>query len=180
MVSFFKHRSSPKGASESGFASDSLPGPEHQHRKDVQRDLILVVLKNTLHRLGIPHEWLTCEVIALGHAPDPEKLHIQLMLTKWHETLLRYGPALEQQLLRGLLRLDPTVDTTKYIVSWRFAPNCGCPFRVMPPPVVWANDEQPAASAQPVKQPHIALASLPSANDYYAGEYERTQLAPLR
>ena len=165
LVSFFKHRSSPKGTAESRFAPVPPPDPEGQQRKDVQRELILVVIKNTLHRLGIPHDWLAYEVITVTHGPDQEKLHIQLMLMKWHETLLRYTPALEQQLLRSLLRIDPTVQASQYVFSWRFSPDCGCPFLVMPPPNVWGHDGEPATSDTP-----------PPEED----DYERTQLSPLR
>ena len=142
MASFFK-RGVTNDVSESRFAPDSVSQRDSQTHNDVKRDLIRAVLKNTLHRLGIPHDWLACEVIIIGHEPKHEKLYIQLMLMKWHETFMRYAPALEQQLLRGLVRIDPTVDATKYIFSWRFSTDCGCPFGVMPPPTVWAHDEDP-------------------------------------
>ena len=43
----------------------------------------MVVYKNTLHSLGIPHDWLASEILTLVYKPGQEKLHIQLMLMKW-------------------------------------------------------------------------------------------------
>lgn len=173
----------------------SLPS-QFQHSRsgntssvDLQRELIRVVLKDTLRRHGIPFDWLSCEVVTLTSGPDTaEQLHIQLMLMKWHELFLRYAQALEHQLLRGLDRFDPTVDHSRYIISWRFAPDCGCPFGTLPPPVVWLHDEAPEPVVQeapsvldrrhaPRPAGGAALRAAPKRDD---GDYERTELSPFR
>ena len=187
MVSFFKHRV-PKDASDSSIAPHSVTQHESASRFEVHRDLIRAVLKNTLHRLGIPQDWLVCEVIPQGQGTGQEKLHIQLILMKWQETFLRYAPALERQLLRGLIRIDPSIDATNHIIAWRFSPDCGCPFKVMPPPKVWAQEMAQTApvkrQTKPLAMPvHSPLGSedtqtlrTPLHDD---DDYERTQLSPL-
>lgn len=168
--------------------SKSMSLNSTREKSDIQRELIRVVLKDTLRRLGIPFDWLTCEVIIIPHGMGIDELHIQLSLMKWQETFLRYGPALERQLLRGLDRFDPSVDHSKYIISWRFSPDCGCPFAVMPPPSFWTHVETPAEVVEEApsildrrhsKRPAKAQAPRPPppGDDE---DYERTQLSPLR
>ena len=177
--------------------SKSMSLDSTREQSDIQRELIQVVLKDTLRRLGVPFDWLACEVIIIPHGIGKEELHIQLSLMKWQETFLRYGPALERQLLRGLDRFDPSIDHSKYIISWRFSPGCGCPFTVMPPPSFWTHTEKPAEVVEeppsildrrhakrppkpliPNPQPQALAPRPPPPDD--DEDYERTQLSPLR
>jgi hypothetical protein len=179
-------------------APHSIP-PSVRPHADVQRELVRVVLKDTMRRHGIPSEWLTCEVNTVTTSANTEELHIQLVLVQWHELLLRYAPALEIQLLRGLDRLEPTVDhAKKSTISWRFAPECGCPFTVLPPPVVWSHDAAPEPVAEEApsildrrqkrRPPKASAAVAPEPTPDTAqptprrddGDYERTELSPFR
>jgi hypothetical protein len=197
----FLRSSVSKAAPLQSAGPESAPSPSTstQQHTDIKRELIRVVLKDTLRLHGIPFDWLACEIIIVPHGPDEEDLHIQLVLMKWHETFLRYAPALEQQLLRGLDRFDPLVDHSKYIISWRFSRDCGCPFAVMPPPLVWSHQDAPVAAVEdeapsildrrhakrPAKgtapadeslEPAVNPPPWPPKDD----EYQRTQLSPLR
>lgn len=199
MFKFLRHSVSPE-AVDSRPASHSAPltvSPSVQPHADIQRELVRVVLKDTMRRHGIPSEWLACEVNTVASGTPAEALHIQLILVQWHELLLRYAPALEIQLLRGLDRFEPTVDhSRKCQISWRFAPECGCPFTVLPPPVVWAHDtatepveeeapsvldrrqkKRPPKSAAPAPSTPLAPSTPPRRDD---GDYERTELSPFR
>ncbi len=194
MFKFLKP-SRPVDATDSRMGPQSLPSQLQESRSavtshsDLQRELIRVVLKDTLRRNGIPLDWLACEVITIvqsGNSKD--QLHIQLMLMKWHELFLRYAPALEHQLLRGLDRFDPSVDHSHYIISWRFSPDCGCPFSTLPSPVVWLHSEKPKPVVQEPasvldrrKKPRppkgTAKRAAPTRGN---SDDDRTELAPLR
>jgi hypothetical protein len=194
----FLRNSVPKDIPAPGATHHAAPGPSTLQHTDIKRELIRVVLKDTLRLHGIPYDWLACEIIIVPRGPDKEDLHIQLVLMKWHETILRYAPALERQLLLGLDRFDPQVDHSKYIISWRFSQDCGCPFTAMPPALVWSHDDtpppvadeapsildrrhsrRPPKTAAPVgttQKPSVGPA--PESGD--GQEYQSTQLSPLR
>jgi len=125
-----------KKPSQSMDTSSTPPSALPPH-SDLRRELIRVVLKDTLRRHGIPFHWLACEVIIIPRGPGEEELHIQLVILKWHDQLLQYAQALQQQLLLGLERFDPSVDHSQYMVSWRLSPDCDCPAREMPAPGFW-------------------------------------------
>ncbi|MBA3059251.1 MAG: hypothetical protein KJ614_02860 [Gammaproteobacteria bacterium] len=126
-----------------------LPDSSNQHN-DVRRELIRVVLKDTLRLHGVPFGLLACEVIIVARAPGEEELHIQLVMMKWNEQLLRYASALQQQLRLGLDRFDPSIDHSRYIFSWRLSPDCGCPFPFMPDPKSWRQSAMPQVEQAPV------------------------------
>lgn len=118
----------PKGEPASGRSSRS------QHTVS-RRDLIRVVLRDTLRMNGIPIEWITCEVYEL--AGRPLHCRVVLVIQHWHDGLLRYAPVLQRQLLDGLRHFDPANDHSGHVVDWEFGENCVCPHEAMPAPAYW-------------------------------------------
>ena len=112
---------------------------------DIQRELVRVVLKDTLRIHGIPAAWLSCEVLALTGRARGDDMMVRLIVLKWHEPLLKFMPALQSELVVGLDRFEPAIDHSKYIVSWQFAPDCGCPYTQMPDARTWNSDGAPAS-----------------------------------
>lgn len=178
-------------AAAPGTARDSVPSQTTQHQTNIKRELIRVVLKDTLRLHGIPYEWIACEILIIPRGPGAEELQIQLVMMKWNESLLRYAMALQQQLLSGLDRFDPSVDHSKCVVSWRFSPECGSPFRAMPEPTFWAPKITPPAvevpsildrrkTRRPKDAPIYSRDVIDAHGEPDGGEYERTKLSPLR
>ncbi len=151
MFKFLKSKR-PKDESAPSSPISVLPDSCGQHN-DVRRELFRVVLKDTLRLHGVPFGLLACEVIIVARAPGKDELHIQLVMMKWNEQLLRYASALQQQLRLGLDRFDPSIDHSRYIFSWRLSPDSGCPFPFMPDPKSWRQ----SATAQVEPAPISAL-----------------------
>jgi hypothetical protein len=135
--------------------NSSPAGLTVQHT-DIQRELVRVVLKDVMRHHGVPSAWLGCEVTVMSRKSQNQDLLVHLVVMRWSEALLRYAPVLQQQLLEGLDRFDPGVDHSKYIVSWRFSPVCGCPQVRMPNPQFWLAADAPVA---PVLAPVATLTS---------------------
>jgi hypothetical protein len=189
MFDFLKNKR-PKNDRPPRVAPASAAPSSTQQHNNVRRELIRVVLKDTLRLHGIPFGWLACEIIIIARAPDDEELHIQLVIMKWNEQLLRYAPALHQELLLGLDRFDPSIDHSKYIVSWRFSPDCGYPVTRMPDPNYWRKAVIHQADAEPIpildrrhtKRSRNAPKLNPSPSDAHnpSPNFAPTQTAPLR
>ncbi len=120
-------------------------GATTRQHTDIQRELVRVVLKDTLRMHGVPGAWLGCEVTALSGRARGEDILVRLVMLTWNESLLKYLPVLQQQLIVGLDRFEPSIDHSKYVVSWQFAPDCGCPHTQMPDAKTWGAE----ASAPP-------------------------------
>lgn len=102
------------------------------------RELIRVVLRDTLRKNGIPTDWIGSQIASRALAGQPMTHQIQLVILKWHEGLLRFAPLLQQQVLQALQQFDPASDHSGNTVVWSFAPNCGCPYTTLPAPTYWS------------------------------------------
>lgn len=140
MFDFFKtprHRSAGADAldpsrSEEGVSTTPEPAVS-------SRELIRVVLRDTLRRNGIPADWIGSQIASRVQTGQPATHQIQLVILKWHEALLRFAPLLEQQLLQGLQQFEPQAGPGSHTVVWSFAPNCGCPYTSLPAPTYWSS-----------------------------------------
>lgn len=105
-----------------------------------QREMVRLTLHNVLRHNGIPGNWIACEAVPIQLPNHGQALLIQLVVLKWHDALMHYGMALQQGILEGLKQFDPHLDPAKYLFSWKFAPDCGCPHRQLPEPGFWSED----------------------------------------
>jgi len=180
MFSFLKPKRADNRPQHSALPTSVSPNSSMQPT-NLRRELIRVVLKDTLRLQGIPFGWLACEVLIIPREPGEDAVHIQLIVMKWNEKLLRYALALQHQLLLGLDRFDPLVDHSKYIVSWRFSPNCGCPFTKMPDPKTWLQSDAPQTADEPLSVLDRRHARRPAAEpEKHSDDYLPTQLTPLQ
>ena len=151
--------------------------PNTLQHTNVQRELVRVVLKDTLRLHGIPAGWVSCEVTVMSRRTVVDELFVHLIIMKWNEALLRFMPALQRQLIQDLDRFDPAVDHSNYIVSWRFSPECECPVTRMPDPAFWTQTTQ-AVPATSTPKPKFDLPS--SDRDNMPSNFAPTEPGPLR
>ena len=129
-----------------GTANSKLPFEPSAHSRqhsEVQRELVGMVLKDTMRLHGVPSQWLGCEVNHITRYGSQESFVVRVVIHKWNTTLLRYLPALENQLRLGLDRYEPGVDHSGFIITWQFSADCGCPHHAMPSPAIWASEVSP-------------------------------------
>lgn len=196
IFNFFRRpASAPASAPVPSFSGSVLP--DSRHHTETQLELVRVVLKGTLRTHGIPATWLGCEVNILTDKSARGMVLARLTVLKWNEALLRYLPALQDQLIEGLDRFDPTVDHSGYLVSWQFSKDCECPVTSMPPPSFWFDGETapalaPVSAALPAPFPvinHTPTAVAPavkpkfdlpaSAMDNVPSSFAPTEASPL-
>jgi hypothetical protein len=148
----FTYRSAPWGAqymfdffglgrskSDAGTqTAQSTPVPRTGLPSATQREMVRLTLHNVLKRHGIPVHWISGEIAPVYIPQHGESLLLQLVVLKWHDALMLYAPALQQELLDGLKRFDPSADASKYLFAWGFAPQCGCPHATLPEPAFWS------------------------------------------
>jgi hypothetical protein len=121
-------------------SGEPMTGATLQHT-DVQRELVRVVLKDTLRKNGIPAGWIGCEVTGISHRNMDDELFVHLIVMNGNEALLQYAPALQQDLMQGLDRFEPNVDHSNYVVSWLFSPDAGFKRTSLPAPNFWVLNE---------------------------------------
>jgi hypothetical protein len=123
----------------------SVPDSSQQHAT-TSRELVRVVLRDTLRMNNIPPDWISCESAPATPGRSDGGLLIQLVIRRWHEGLMAYAPLLQQQFLQALQRFDPASDHAHHVVVWKFSPTCGYPGTTMPAADFWS--PKPAFAAK--------------------------------
>ncbi len=133
-----------------GKADKTGPGasttPQTVQTSSTQRDMVGLTLHRILKHHGIPAHWIAGELVPISIPGQADASLLQLEIMHWHDSLVLHVPALQQELLAGLRRFDPAASGSRYLFTWKFSPDCGCPHTEMPPPGFWSEPANPSAA----------------------------------
>jgi hypothetical protein len=123
----------PRGA-EPG---SRLPPAAPVSQKSGRRDLLRLVLRDTLQLHGVPTDWICAELLTSTLVNGEQGSHWRLQVRHWDPRLLTCGVALQHALMEHLLALDPQAREWLTGISWQFSlsDESHCP--PMPPPRAW-------------------------------------------
>jgi hypothetical protein len=142
-------------------SSMNAKGPLSQENAS-RRELLRLVLRDTLNRTGIPTSWLGADLLAATSRGREPGIHVRLLVKHWDPRLMMHGIAFESVYKKRVLTLDPLADRWLLGISWQYslADDSACP--AMPHPGVWTSSIPDAAAAgEPSVQP-ITTASDPA------------------
>jgi hypothetical protein len=119
-----------------------------------RRELLRVVLRNTLNRHGIPTTWIGAEMLLATSRNREPGIHWRLMIRHWDPRLLTHAVALQNALIVRVLAFDPLAAQWLMGISWQFSlpDESLCP--PMPHPGTWTSEpreteETPPQEAEP-------------------------------
>jgi len=126
--------------SQSGQHSGSSQVSQHSLRKD----LLKVVLRETLMRNGIPSSWIAADLLRSTNSKKESGVHVRLLIRHWDQRLLACGVAFEQNFYKRLVAMDPQAGNWLMGVSWQYAMEdlSACP--ALPHPGAWTSGDAPA------------------------------------
>lgn len=102
-----------------------------------RRELIRLVLRDTLVKHGIPTAWIGAELLTASMAGREVGMHLRLLVRHWEPQLFTYGPALQQSLRQRVEQFDPLAGTWLTGISWQYALPAGQKLPEMPNPTLW-------------------------------------------
>lgn len=131
---------------------------ESGSRNAPRRELVQVVLRDTMRRHGIPSAWIDCHILSVVNRSARTGLHVELIVRDGIDRLLTYVPAFQGSFMSEIARFDPRVDDWLFSLSWSF-PNLGrYSGGAMPDPALW--DATTAAAALMPASPRTPAPSL--------------------
>ena len=143
----------------------------------VRKEVLKLVMRETLARNGIPESWLSADLLRTNSAKREQGIHVRLLLRHWDPRLLQHGVALEQEFYRRLLALDPLAPNWLMGFSWQFAMEdlSACP--PLPHPGSWtspahgeAADDKPTTRAGDIIEGPVMI---PQTQDEVRADLER-------
>jgi hypothetical protein len=133
-----------------------------------RRELLRVILRDTLSENGIPAGWIGAEMLrSSGQGREPG-VHLRLLIRHWEPRLLPYTVALQNSLQDRLLAFDPMASSWFAGISWQFALEGEPVCPGMPAPSTWAVAppvQATPAPALPHADPRAELQRLFAARD---------------
>jgi hypothetical protein len=141
-------RACGKAADTKAAGSSNAVGPESTLNTTTRREVLRVVVRESLLRNGIPASWLSPETLRTVREGRDAGLHLRLLVRRWDPRLLQHAVALERDILMRLHSLDPQAGTWFLGCSWQFAlaDVSQCP--PLPHPGSWTAPPTPVAVAQ--------------------------------
>jgi len=88
-------------------------------RTGQRRELVHVVLRDTMRAHGIPADWMDATVLKVGQGARAG-LHVQLLVLREHQQLLAYVPAFQESFIAGLRNFDARALEWIKSLSWVF------------------------------------------------------------
>ncbi|MCG2594084.1 hypothetical protein LZ009_14985 [Ramlibacter sp. XY19] len=143
----------------------------------VRKEVLKLVMRETLNRNGIPENWLSADLLRTNSARREQGIHVRLLLRHWDPRLMQHGVALEQEFYKRLLALDPTAPNWLMGFSWQFAMEdlSACP--PLPHPGSWtaptqaqAGDDRPTTRAGDIIEGPVMI---PQTQDEVRADLER-------
>jgi hypothetical protein len=120
----------------SGYAQQSKTA--ENARGGTRRELLRVVLRDTLARHGIPTSWMAAEVLLSTSRAGRRGVHWRLVVKHWDERLMAHSISLQHRLIERVLAVDPLASDWLTGISWQLelSDEASCP--PMPAPEAWA------------------------------------------
>ena len=135
----------PEPGSESAQFHESETTTGGGSRNAPRRELVHVVLRDSMRRHGIPSAWIDCRILSVVTRNHRTGMHVQLIVRDGIDRLLTYVPAFQTSFMDEIARFDPRVADWLLSLSWQFHNLNSKVASLMPDPAVW---EATTAAAQ--------------------------------
>lgn len=147
------------GAPMSQF-EDSETTTELSSKNAPRRELVQVVLRDTMRRHGIPSDWIECRILSVMSTRRGPGMHVQLVVRQGDDRLLTYVHAFQESFLREIEKFEPKADEWIFSLSWQFEGKPVQTHKEMPAPSTW---DKVATRLAPVQAPRVPAAPAPAA-----------------
>jgi hypothetical protein len=166
---FRESKSAPLGQSVGRTVSENAP----------RRDLVQVVLRETMRKHGIPSDWIECRTLSVLTRQHKQGMHVQFIVRKGDEQLLEYVHAFQASFWREIERFEPRARDWLFSLAWQFDGKAGRNFDGMPIPAAAAASQRHAAQEDeiPTQPPELEPEEL--ASDLAALQQAMSQPADL-
>jgi len=159
-----------EGAAPSRF-EDSEPPPDFAaSRLSPHRELVHVILRDTMRKHGVPSDWIECRVLS-AMSTRRTGAHVHFVVRKGHDQLLNYVFAFQDSFRHELARFDPKSSEWLLSVCWQFDDYNSATKAAMPDPSVWdmpvvplipsVTDAPPAPPPVSVASPAVIASAAP-------------------
>jgi hypothetical protein len=140
------NRDAAPGSSSTQFHESEPDSTDSQPSRNApRRELVQVVLRDTMRKHGIPSDWIECRILSAITRNGRSGLHLNFVVRQAHDRLITYVFAFQDSFERELARFEPRAQDWLLSLGWEFQ---GFKPAEMPAAPLWAqNGAAPLAAA---------------------------------
>jgi hypothetical protein len=114
-------RPAPASQSSTQFVEDDPDGGDTQSgRNQPRRELVQVILRDTMRKHSIPSDWIECRILAAVTRSGRRGLHVNFVVRQAHDRLLPYVFSFQDSFQRELARFEPRCRDWLLSLGWEF------------------------------------------------------------
>lgn len=118
---FFKGKDKDQGGPASSHFYESEPSSgDDPSRNAPRRELVQVILRDTMRKHGIPSDWIECRVLSTVSRSGRPGLHVNFVVKSAHHQMLGYVFAFQASFERELSRFEPRARDWLMSLAWEF------------------------------------------------------------
>lgn len=110
---------------------------ETTSRNAPRRELVQVILRDTMRQHGIPSDWIECRILSTVNRSGRAGMHVNFVVKQAHDKLLHYVFAFQDTFERELARFEPRSSEWMFSLGWEFQGH-KADAKAMPEPGSWS------------------------------------------
>lgn len=149
-------------AAASQFHDSTTTVDQAKARNAPRRELVQVVLRDTMRKHGVPSDWIDCRILSVMTRQHKAGMHVQFLVRQGDEQLLNYVHAFQESFWDEILKFEPQAHEWLFSVAWQFYGKAVRGFAPMPGAGSWVDEPGPAPKAADSQPPHDEAEDLAS------------------
>jgi hypothetical protein len=119
-----------------------------------RRELVQVVLRDTMRKHGIPSDWMDCRVLSVVTRQRVSGMHVQFIVSKGQTRLLNFVHAFQESFWKEIEKFEPRARDWLFSLAWQFDGPAPRAKRSEPEHAEWLDGD-----TQPPEEPEDELQS---------------------
>jgi hypothetical protein len=132
---------------------------QHGNANAPRRELVHVVLRDTMRKHGIPSDWIDCRILSVMTRNHTAGMHVQFIVGKGQNRLLNYVQPFQESFWQEIEKFEPRAREWLFSLAWQFDGTGVRAKRPMPGPDGWQDDSDLGGDTQPPDMVDEDLAS---------------------
>lgn len=126
---------------------DSETTTELSSKNAPRRELVQVVLRDTMRKHGIPSDWIECRILSVVSNSRGTGMHVQFVVRSGDDRLITYVHAFQNSFMQELEKFEPKAADWIFSLSWQFEGKPEPTHAAMPDPGIWGGAKRASGSA---------------------------------
>lgn len=114
-----------------------------------RRELVQVVLRNTMRKHAIPSDWMDCRILSVVTRERQAGMHVQFIVRQGEEQLLQYVHVFQDTFWQELEKFEAHPRKWLFSLAWQFEEGRAAAPGMMADAEGWGDDTQPPEETQP-------------------------------